>query len=83
VRLRVVERRFGPKDVIFTPGDPDDQLSFLLSGTVRLYKIYGDHKEATTALLKDGGVFGKLRRPSSPNLSGANPYLDAGSRMDP
>jgi CRP/FNR family transcriptional regulator, global nitrogen regulator len=41
-------------------GDPDDQLYFLLSGTVRLYKIYGDYKEATTALLKEGGVFGKL-----------------------
>jgi CRP/FNR family transcriptional regulator len=58
--LRAVERRFGPRDMIFTPGDPDDQLYFLLSGTVRLYKIYGDYKEATTALLKDGGVFGKL-----------------------
>src|SRR5829696_3930540 len=58
--LRAVERRFGPRDTIFTPGDPDDQLYFLLSGTVRLYKIYGDYKEATTALLKDGGVFGKL-----------------------
>jgi CRP/FNR family transcriptional regulator, global nitrogen regulator len=58
--LRAVERRFGPKDIIFTPGDPDDQLYFVLSGTVRLYKIYGDYKEATTALLKDGGVFGKL-----------------------
>jgi CRP-like cAMP-binding protein len=58
--LRAVERRFGPRDTIFTPGDPDDQLYFLLSGTVRLYKIYGDYKEATTALLKEGGVFGKL-----------------------
>jgi CRP/FNR family transcriptional regulator, global nitrogen regulator len=58
--LRVVERRFAPKDTIFTPGDADDQLYFLLSGTVRLYKIYGDYKEATTALLKDGGAFGKL-----------------------
>src|SRR5215212_9686712 len=58
--LRVVERRFGSKDTIFTPGDPDDQLYFLLSGVVRLYKIYGDYKEATTALLKDSGVFGKL-----------------------
>src|SRR5919199_6504738 len=58
--LRTVERRFGPKDTIFTPGDPDDQLYFLLSGTVRLYKLYGDCKEATTALLKEGGVFGKL-----------------------
>ena len=58
--LRTVERRFGPKDTIFTPGDPDDQLYFVLSGTVRLYKIYGDYKEGTTALLKGGGVFGKL-----------------------
>ncbi|ABG03827.1 transcriptional regulator, Crp/Fnr family [Rubrobacter xylanophilus DSM 9941] len=58
--LRVVERRFEPKDLIFAPGDPDDQLYFLLSGVVRLYKIYGDYKEATTALLKDRGIFGKL-----------------------
>jgi CRP-like cAMP-binding protein len=58
--IRVAERRFGAKDVIFTPGDPDDQLYFLLEGTVRLYKIYGDYKEATTALLRNGGVFGKL-----------------------
>jgi CRP/FNR family transcriptional regulator, global nitrogen regulator len=58
--LRVVERRYGPKDIIFTPGDPDDQLYFVLSGAVRLYKLYGDYKEATTALLRDGGVFGKL-----------------------
>ncbi len=60
VGLRAAERKFGPKDIIFTPGDPDDQLYFLLSGTVRLYKIYGDYKEATTALLKEGGIFGKL-----------------------
>ena len=58
--VRVVERRFKPRDVVFTPGDPDDQLYFLLDGTVRLYKIYGDYKEATTALLKDQGIFGKL-----------------------
>ncbi len=58
--IRVVERRFSSRDVIFTPGDPDDQLYFLVEGTVRLYKIYGDYKEATTALLKDSGVFGKL-----------------------
>jgi CRP-like cAMP-binding protein len=58
--VRIVERRFKAKDVIFAPGDPDNQLYFLLEGTVRLYKIYGDYKEATTALLEDGGVFGKL-----------------------
>lgn len=58
--VRVAERRFKPKDTIFTPGDPDDQIYFLISGTIRLYKMYGDYKEATTALLKEGGVFGKL-----------------------
>ncbi len=58
--VRVVERRFRVKDEIFAPGDPDDRLYFLLEGTVRLYKIYGDFKEATTALLSKGSVFGKL-----------------------
>ena len=60
VGIPMVERYFGAKDVIFAPGDPDDQLYFLLEGTVRLYKIYGEYKEATVALLKDGGVFGEL-----------------------
>ena len=60
VGVRVAERRFGARDTIFAPGDPDGQLYFLLEGTVRLYKIYGDYKEATVALLKDGGVFGEL-----------------------
>jgi len=58
--VRVLERHFKAKETIFSPGDPDEQLYFLLKGTVRLYKLYGDYKEATTALLKDGGVFGKL-----------------------
>jgi CRP/FNR family transcriptional regulator len=58
--VRLAERRFGARDTIFAPGDPDGQLYFLLEGTVRLYKIYGDYKEATIALLRDTGVFGKL-----------------------
>jgi CRP-like cAMP-binding protein len=58
--VRVAERSFGGRDIIFSPGDPGGQLYFLLSGTVRLYKIYGAYKEATVALLKDGGVFGEL-----------------------
>ncbi len=60
VGIRVVERRFKAKDTIFAPGDPDDQLYFVLEGTVRLYKIYGDYKEATVALLREEDVFGKL-----------------------
>jgi CRP/FNR family transcriptional regulator, global nitrogen regulator len=58
--IRVAERRYSAKDTIFAPGDPDGQLYFLLEGTVRLYKIYGGYKEATVALLKNGGVFGEL-----------------------
>src|SRR5918998_6822061 len=67
--VRVAERRFGAKDLIFAPADPAGQLFFLLEGTVRLYKIYGEYKEATVTLLKDGGVFGELS-------------LDQGSRQD-
>ena len=58
--VRVAVRRFGAKDIIYAPGDPDGRIYFLLSGTVRLYKIYGDCKEATVALLKDGDIFGDL-----------------------
>jgi CRP/FNR family transcriptional regulator, global nitrogen regulator len=58
--IRVAERRFGCGDLICSPGDTGEQLYFLLEGTVRLYRIYGDHKEATVALLKQGDVFGEL-----------------------
>lgn len=58
--IRVAERRYGAKDYIFAPGDPDEHLYFILTGTVRLYKLYGDFKEATVALLKDGDAFGEL-----------------------
>jgi CRP/FNR family transcriptional regulator, global nitrogen regulator len=58
--VRVADRRFGAKDMIFAPGDPGDQIYFLLEGTVRLYKIYGEFKEATVALLREGDVFGDL-----------------------
>ena len=62
----VAERRFGARDTIFAPGDLDGQLYFLLEGTVRLYKMYGEYKEATVALLKDGGVFGELTLEETP-----------------
>jgi CRP/FNR family transcriptional regulator len=58
--IRVAERRYAAKDTLFAPGDPGSQLYFLLDGTVRLYRIYGGYKEATVALLKNGGVFGEL-----------------------
>ena len=64
--VRVAERRYAARDTIFVPGDPDGQLYFLVEGTVRLYRIYGGHKEATIALLKEGGVFGELTLEETP-----------------
>jgi CRP-like cAMP-binding protein len=58
--LRVSERSLSRGEMIFTPGEPDENLYFVLSGTIRIYKTYGDFKEATVALLKDNGIFGKL-----------------------
>ena len=58
--LRVGEKYYSRGEMIFTPGDPDEHLYFVLSGTVRVYKTYSDFKEATVALLKDNGIFGKL-----------------------
>ena len=64
--VRVAERRFGARDTIYAPGDPDGQLYFLLEGTVRMYKIYGEYKEATIALLTEGDVFGELSLEETP-----------------
>ncbi len=58
--LRTGEKCYSRGEMIFTPGDPDEYLYFVLSGTVRVYKTYSDFKEATVALLKNNGIFGKL-----------------------
>ncbi len=57
--LRVVQRSFRAGETILVPGDPDDRLYFVLSGDLRTYKTYNPYREATTGLLKDGGIFGK------------------------
>ncbi len=72
--IRVAARRFGARDIIYAPGDPDGQLHFLLEGTVRLYKIYGEYKEATIALLAEGDVFGEL---SLEERSSQNAFAEA------
>ena len=65
--LRAAERTFGARETIYAPGDPDGHLYFLLEGTVRVYKIYGEYKEATTALLTEGDVFGELSLQETPH----------------
>lgn len=44
---------------IYTRGDPDRYLYFLVEGVVKLYKRYGAHKEAVVTLLEEGSVFGE------------------------
>lgn len=57
--LRVSERGYRTGESLWSPGDPDDRLLFVVSGVVRVYRTYGDdHKEATTDVLKDGGLLG-------------------------
>ena len=58
--LRMIERRFDPGSLIFSPETPVEQLYFLLSGVVRLYKTYGAYKESTMEMLKDRGAFGQF-----------------------
>lgn len=56
---RVSERRFEAGEAIYTRGDPDRYLYFLTEGVLKLYKRYGDHKEAIVTLLGEGNVFGE------------------------
>ena len=73
--IRAAERRFGARDLIFVPGDSGAQLYFVLEGVVRLYKIYGDSREATVALLTRGDVFGE------PSLGGTTRQDDFAETM--
>jgi CRP/FNR family transcriptional regulator len=73
--IRAAERRLGARDLIFAPGDSGAQLYFVLEGVVRLYKIYGDSREATVALLTRGDVFGE------PGLGGTTHQDDFAEAM--
>ena len=68
----VSERRLLAGEPIYGAGDTDSGLYFVLSGTVRVYKRYGRWglKEATVALVGDGGVFGE------PALEKGRPHRD-------
>ncbi|MGH3145665.1 MAG: Crp/Fnr family transcriptional regulator [Rubrobacter sp.] len=57
--IPAVERRFAPRELVYSRGEPDRGLCVLLEGTLRVYKPYGSFREATVGLLKDGGLFGE------------------------
>ncbi|ERN42865.1 global nitrogen regulator NtcA [Rubidibacter lacunae KORDI 51-2] len=45
---------------IFFPGDPAERVYFLLSGAVKLSRVYESGEEITVALLRENSVFGVL-----------------------
>ena len=55
----LARRSYAAGELLYTSGDADGYLCFLLKGQVRVYKPYGAYNEATVALLDRGGVFGE------------------------
>lgn len=45
---------------IFFPGDPAERVYFLISGAVKLSRVYETGEEITVALLRENSVFGVL-----------------------
>jgi CRP/FNR family transcriptional regulator, cyclic AMP receptor protein len=66
--VRAVERRFEAGETIYVCGDSDRYLYFVTEGVVKLYKGYGEHKEASVTLLEKGNVFGE----PTPRLEGVH-----------
>src|SRR5919107_5432573 len=55
----VARRNYVAGEHLYASGGADGYLCFLLEGQVRVYKPYGAYKEATVALVDEGGVFGE------------------------
>lgn len=45
---------------VFFPGDPAEKVYFLISGAVKLSRVYESGEEITVALLRENSVFGVL-----------------------
>jgi CRP/FNR family cyclic AMP-dependent transcriptional regulator len=60
---------FPKKQIIFTQGDPADEVFYLQTGKVRLTVISETGKQATIGILSDGSFFceGFTCRPISPH----------------
>ncbi|NJN23893.1 MAG: global nitrogen regulator NtcA, partial [Acaryochloridaceae cyanobacterium RL_2_7] len=52
--------KFERGKTIFFPGDPAERVYFLLSGAVKLSRVYESGEEITVALLRENSVFGVL-----------------------
>lgn len=52
--------RLGPREVLFTKGDPGDSMYLVISGRVRVGVVSIDGREVTYALLGPGQLFGEI-----------------------
>jgi CRP/FNR family cyclic AMP-dependent transcriptional regulator len=50
---------YQPHDVVFTQGDPADNVAYLLQGTIKLSVVSHGGKEAVVAMLTAGDFFGE------------------------
>lgn len=55
-----VSETFERGKTIFFPGDPAERVYFLISGAVKLSRVYEAGEEITVALLRENSVFGVL-----------------------
>jgi CRP-like cAMP-binding protein len=75
--VSVARRNCAAGELLYASGDPDRHLRFLLEGQVRVYKPYGIYKEATVALVGEGGIFGEPSlRPSGGHRDCAEALTD-------
>ena len=58
--LPPVVETYDRSKTIFFPGDPAERVYFLLSGAVKLSRVYETGEEITVALLRENSVFGVL-----------------------
>jgi CRP-like cAMP-binding protein len=73
----VARRNYAAGELVYASGDADRYLCFLLEGQVRVYKPYGAYKEATVALLGEGGIFGEPSlRPGGGHRDSADALTD-------
>jgi len=73
----VARRSYAARELVYASGDADRYLCFLMEGQVRVYKPYGAYKEATVALLGEGGLFGEPSlRPSGGHRDSAEALTD-------
>src|SRR5258708_37139148 len=54
------ERRFRPRQVLFSAGDPPERVYLLLKGRVKIYQVAENGKEIILDVVGKGGVVGDM-----------------------